>query len=259
MLGVVGKKVGMTRVFREDGESLPVTVVEVAPNRVTRRKFADVDGVDAVQVTCGRRAAKRVTKPAAGLFAKAGVAPGRLLRDFRLAPGEGGDLAPGGELRADFFTAGQFVDVRGVTIGKGFAGVMKRHGYGGGRATHGNSKAHRKPGSIGQNQDPGRVFPGKKMAGRMGGVARTCQNLEVVRVDAERNLLLIKGAVPGARGADLVIRPAVKKPAPAAGDSTPGYTAPGAQTAVSAAETAASEPPAAASAEAAPVSTPGPA
>jgi len=209
MLGLVGKKVGMTRVFREDGESVPVTVVEVAPNRVTRRKTAAADGVDAVQVTCGQRAAKHVSKPAAGLFAKAGVAPGRLLRDFRLAEGEGGDLAAGGEICADLFTAGQFVDVRGVTIGKGFAGVMKRYGYRGGRATHGNSKAHRKPGSIGQNQDPGRVFPGKKMAGRMGGVARTCQNLEVVRVDAGRNLLLIKGAVPGARGADLVIRPAV--------------------------------------------------
>ena len=241
MLGLVGKKVGMTRVFREDGESVPVTVVEVAPNRVTRRKTAAADGVDAVQVTCGQRAAKHVTKPAAGLFAKAGVAPGRLLRDFRLAEGEGGDLAAGGEICADLFTAGQFVDVRGVTIGKGFAGVMKRYGYRGGRATHGNSKAHRKPGSIGQNQDPGRVFPGKKMAGRMGGVARTCQNLEVVRVDAGRNLLLIKGAVPGARGADLVIRPAVKKAAPAAGDSTPGYTAPGAQTTVSAAETTASK------------------
>ncbi len=238
MLGLLGKKVGMTRVFRDDGESLPVTVVAVTPNRVTRRKTQAADGVDEVQLTCGRRAAKRVTKPAAGLFAKAGVAPGRLLRDFRLAPGEGGDLAVGGEIGAEFFTAGQFVDVRGVTIGKGFAGVMKRHGYGGGRATHGNSKAHRKPGSIGQNQDPGRVFPGKKMAGRMGGVARTCQNLEVVRVDVERNLLLIKGAVPGARGADLVIRPATKKPAPAIGDSTPGYTAPGAQTTVSTTETA---------------------
>jgi len=196
------------RISLSGAVSVPVAVEYALTG--TAMRTAAADGVDAVQVTCGQRAAKHVTKPAAGLFAKAGVAPGRLLRDFRLAEGEGGDLAAGGEICADLFTAGQFVDVRGVTIGKGFAGVMKRYGYRGGRATHGNSKAHRLAGATGNAQDPGRIFKGKKMAGQMGGVRRVQQGLEVVRVDAARNLLLISGAVPGPKGADVLVRPSVK-------------------------------------------------
>lgn len=209
-LGMVGRKVGMTRIFTEDGTSIPVTVLAVEPNRVTQLKSPDRDGYHAVQVTIGERRPGRVTKPLAGHYGKAGVAPGRGLWEFRLDQQETGDLEPGGEVKLDIFTVGQKVDVQGVTIGKGFAGVMKRHGFGGGRATHGNSLSHRSPGSIGQNQDPGRVFPGKKMAGHMGNVTRTQQNLEVVRIDTERNLLMVRGAVPGPRSADVVIRPAVK-------------------------------------------------
>jgi large subunit ribosomal protein L3 len=209
-LGIIGKKVGMSRVFNADGNAVPVTVLEVTPNRVTQVKNGENDGYRAVQVTIGSRRPSRVTKPQAGHYAKANVAAGRGLWEFRLADGEGAELAPGAEIKADIFTAGQMVDVQGTTIGKGFAGVIKRHHFRGGRATHGNSLSHRAPGSIGQRQTPGRVFPGKKMSGHLGNKTRTQQNLEVVRVDVDKNLLLIKGAVPGPRGADVVIRPAVK-------------------------------------------------
>ncbi len=209
-LGVIGKKIGMTRIFSADGAAVPVTVVAVDPNRITQVKDEVNDGYRAIQVTVGTRRPGRVTKAAAGHFAKADTAPGRGLWEFRLEAGEGDGLAAGGELKVDIFAVGQKVDVQGTSIGKGYAGVIKRHHFGGGRATHGNSLSHRSPGSIGQRQTPGRVFPGKKMAGHMGNVTRTQQNLEVVRVDAERNLLLVKGAVPGPKGADLIIRPAVK-------------------------------------------------
>jgi large subunit ribosomal protein L3 len=209
-LGIIGKKIGMTRIFAADGAAVPVTVVEVDPNRITQVKDEANDGYRAVQVTIGVRRPGRVTKAAAGHFAKANTAPGRGLWEFRLDAGEGDGLAAGGELKVDMFAVGQKVDVQGTSIGKGFAGVMKRHHFAGGRATHGNSLSHRAPGSIGQRQTPGRVFPGKKMAGHMGNVTRTQQNLEVVRVDGERNLLLVKGAVPGPKGADVIIRPAIK-------------------------------------------------
>ena len=209
-IGVVGRKVGMTRVFTEDGTSLPVTVIEVEPNRITQLKTLENDGYRAVQVTTGVRRANRVTKPMAGHFAKAGVEAGRGLWEFRLADGEGEEFANGGEIKVDIFSEGQKVDVQGTSIGKGFAGVVKRYHFRTQDATHGNSLSHRAPGSIGQNQTPGRVFPGKKMSGHMGNKNRTNQNLVVVRVDAERNLLLVKGAVPGAKGGDLVILPAVK-------------------------------------------------
>ncbi len=209
-LGVIGKKVGMSRVYNADGNAVPVTVFEVSPNRVTQVKNETNDGYRAVQVTLGSRRPSRVTKALAGHYAKASVPAGRGLWEFRLEQGEGDQLAPGSEIKADIFTAGQMVDVQGATIGKGFAGTIKRHHFSGGRASHGNSLSHRAPGSIGQRQTPGRVFPGKPMAGHLGNKIRTQQNLEVVRVDIEKNLLLIKGAVPGPKGADLVIRPAVK-------------------------------------------------
>ena len=209
-IGVVGRKVGMTRVFTDEGASLPVTVIEVEPNRITQLKTLDTDGYRAVQVTTGTRRASRVTKPMAGHFAKAGTEAGRGLWEFRLKDGEGEDFAPGGEINVDIFEAGQKVDVRGTSIGKGFAGVIKRYHFAMQDATHGNSLSHRAPGSIGQNQTPGRVFPGKKMCGHMGSVNRTSVSLEVVRVDAERNLILVKGAVPGSKGGDVVVLPAVK-------------------------------------------------
>jgi len=209
-IGLVGRKRGMTRVFTDAGASVPVTVVEVEPNRVTQVKSAEGDGYRAVQVTTGTRRASRVTKPMAGHFAKAGVEAGRGLWEFRLTDGEGDGIEVGSELKVDLFEAGQKVDVTGTTIGKGFAGVIKRHNFSSQDATHGNSLSHRAPGSIGQNQTPGRVFKGKKMAGQMGNVRRTAQSLEVVRVDSERNLLLIKGAVPGSIGSDVLVRPAVK-------------------------------------------------
>ena len=209
-LGLVGKKVGMSRVYSADGTAVPVTVFEVGPNRIAQVKTADNDGYRAVQVTIGARRPSRVTKPLAGHFAKAGVAAGRGLWEFRLDTGEGDSLQPGGQVKVDIFAVGQKVDVQGTSIGKGFAGVMKRHHFAGGRASHGNSLSHRAPGSIGQRQTPGRVFPGKKMAGHLGHATCTQQNLEVVRVDVERNLLLIKGAVPGPKGSDVLIRPAVK-------------------------------------------------
>jgi len=209
-IGLVGRKCGMTRVFTEDGASIPVTVIEVEPNRVTQVKSAESDGYAAVQITVGTRRPSRVTKAMAGHFAKAGVTAGRGVWEFRLADGEGAELQPGAEIKVDIFEAGQEVDVTGVSIGKGFAGTIKRHHFTMGDATHGNSLSHRAPGSIGQRQTPGRVFAGKKMAGHLGNVQRTMQNLEVVRVDAERNLLLIKGAVPGPQGRDVIVKPAIK-------------------------------------------------
>jgi len=214
-IGIVGKKIGMTRVFNDEGASLPVTVVEATPNRVAQVKTAQRDGYSAIQVTVGERRPNRVTKPMRGHFANANVEAGRGLWEFRIEEAESENYSQGAEIKVDLFQVGQKVDVNGATIGKGFAGVMKRHGFGGGRATHGNSKAHRKPGSIGQNQDPGRVFPGKKMAGQMGNVQRSQQNLEVVRIDNERSLILIKGSIPGARGRDVIISPSVKADAPA--------------------------------------------
>jgi large subunit ribosomal protein L3 len=209
-IGVVGRKCGMTRIFTEDGVAVPVTVVEVEPNRIAQVKTVDTDGYNALQVTVGSRRASRVVKPMAGHFAKAGVEAGRTLMEFRLADGEGEGLVAGSEIKVDIFQDGQIVDVSGTTIGKGFAGVIKRYNFSMQDATHGNSLSHRAPGSIGQNQTPGRVFKGKKMAGHMGNKKRTAQNLEIVRVDVERNLLLIKGAVPGSKGNDVVVLPAVK-------------------------------------------------
>ncbi len=209
-IGVIGRKHGMTRIFTPEGESVPVTVIEVEPNRITQVKTEESDGYRALQVTVGTRRANRVTKPLAGHFAKAGVEAGRGLWEFRLADGEGDDLAVGGEITVGIFEEGQKVDVTGTTIGKGFAGTVKRHNFAMKDATHGNSLSHRTPGSIGQNQTPGRVFKGKRMAGHMGNVRRTVQTLDVVRVDVERNLLLVKGAVPGSKGSDVIVRPAVK-------------------------------------------------
>lgn len=208
-MGIVGRKSGMTRIFTEDGVSIPVTVIEAQPNRITQVKSADVDGYSALQVTTGSRRASRVRKSAAGHFAAAKVEAGDIVTEFRLE-GHEGEFELGGELKVDMFEAGQKVDVIGTTIGKGFAGTVKRHNFSMQDATHGNSLSHRAPGSIGQNQTPGRVFKGKKMSGHMGNVRRTVQNLEVVRVDAERNLLLISGAVPGHPGGKVVVRPAVK-------------------------------------------------
>ena len=210
-IGVIGRKAGMTRVFTEDGVSIPVTVIEVAPNRVSQIRNQDIDGYSAVQVTAGQRKASRVTKPMAGHFAKAAVEAGSVMTEFRLHENEGADLEVGKEMSVDMFQVGQKVDVRGRTKGRGFAGGIRRHNFRAQRMTHGNSLSHRSAGSIGQCQTPGRVFKGKKMAGQLGNVSRTQQNLEVVRVDAERNLLLIKGAVPGSSGGDLIVVPSVKQ------------------------------------------------
>ena len=211
-MGLVGRKCGMTRVFTEDGISIPVTVVEAQPNRITQVKTVERDGYRALRVSAGSRKASRVVKPAAGHFAAAKVEAGDLATEFRLADGEGEgeDFELGNELKVDLFKEGQKVDVIGTSIGKGFAGTVKRHNFSMQDATHGNSLAHRAPGSIGQNQTPGRVFKGKKMSGHMGNVRRTIQNLVVVRVDSERNLLLIRGAVPGHAGGRVIVRPAVK-------------------------------------------------
>lgn len=208
-IGLVGKKAGMTRVFTEDGASVPVTVIEVDPNRVTRVKSVESDGYAAIQVTSGSRKAKHLSKAQAGQFAKAGVEAGRALMEFRLAEGE---TIPevGGEITVSLFEAGQMVDVTGTSKGKGFQGAVKRWNFRTQDMTHGNSLSHRAPGSIGMCQTPGRVFKGKKMAGQMGNARCTVQSLEIVRVDAERNLLLIKGAVPGAPGSDVIVRSAVK-------------------------------------------------
>jgi len=209
-LGLIGRKLGMTRVYTEEGVAIPVTVVEVEPNRVMRVKTPESDGYRAVQVTTGGKHRNRISKPEGGEFAKISVEVGRGLWEFRLADSEGEELQAGGEVRVDLFEQGAFVDVTGVTIGKGFAGTIKRHNFSMGDATHGNSLSHRAPGSIGQRQTPGRVIKGKRMSGHMGDKQRTIQRLQVVRVDNERNLLLIKGALPGARGGDVLIKPSVK-------------------------------------------------
>ncbi len=210
-IGLIGRKAGMTRVFAEDGASVPVTVIEVAPNRVSQVRTEETDGYRAVQVTAGTRRASRVTKPMAGHFAKAGVEAGDSLHEFRLDNGEGADLEPGGEIGVGLFTVGQKVDVRGVTKGRGFSGAIRRHHFRGQDSTHGNSLSHRAPGSIGQCQTPGRVFKGKRMAGQHGNVNRCQQNLEIVRVDVDRNLLLVRGGVPGPAGGRLVVLPSVKQ------------------------------------------------
>jgi large subunit ribosomal protein L3 len=209
-LGLVGRKVGMMRIFKDDGTSVPVTVIDCAGNRVTQIKSADSDGYVAVQIAFGKRRASRVSKAMAGHYAKAGVEAGTELREFRVAPEAVAELKPGAELGVDMFQAGQKVDVSGTTIGKGFAGVIKRYHFSSNRASHGNSLSHRSAGSIGMAQDPGRVFPGKRMSGHLGDVKRTIQLLEVARVDAERSLVMVKGSVPGAKNCAVVLRPSVK-------------------------------------------------
>lgn len=209
-LGLVGRKVGMTRIFTEDGLSVPVTVLDVSNNRVAQIKTPESDGYTAVQVAFGKRRASRVTKSLAGHFAKAGVEAGVLLKEFPVSAEDVSSLKPGDQISVSIFSVGQKVDVTGQTIGKGFAGGIKRHHFSSQRASHGNSVSHNAPGSIGMNQDPGRVFPGKRMSGHLGDVKRTQQNLEVIRIDVERQLLLVKGAVPGSKGSDLIVRPAVK-------------------------------------------------
>jgi large subunit ribosomal protein L3 len=209
-LGLIGRKVGMTRVFTDDGESIPVTVLEMSPNRVTQIKSQDTDGYTAIQVTFGERRASRVTKAQAGHFAKAGVTAGRGVGEFPVTADVLAGHSVGGAVTVEIFQAGQKVDVTGTTQGKGFAGAIKRYHFSSNRASHGNSRSHNSAGSIGMAQDPGRVFPGKRMAGHLGAVKRTVQGLEVVRIDVERNLLLIKGAVPGSKGGDVMVRPSVK-------------------------------------------------
>ena len=209
-MGLVGRKVGMTRIFTDEGDTLPVTVLDVSDNRITQIKSLDKDGYSAVQVTFGKRRASRVNKSLAGHLAKAGVEAGHILKEFRAKAEELTALKVGGKMDVEMFKPGQMVDVTGVTQGKGFAGVIKRHHFSSNRETHGNSRSTRKPGSTGQAQDPGRVFPGKRMPGQLGNVKRTTQNLEILRVDAARGLLMIKGAVPGSKGRDVIVRPAVK-------------------------------------------------
>lgn len=209
-IGIVGRKIGMTRVFTEAGASLPVTVIECTPNRVTQVKNLETDGYRAVQVTAGEVKPSRVNKPMTGIYKKAGVPAGRGLWEFRLNDSEGPDFTPGAEIKVGIFEGVKAVDVTGTSLGKGFAGVQKRWNFGGGRASHGNSLSHRVPGSIGQRQSPGKVWKGKKMAGHMGNERVTALNLDLVRIDAERHLLLVRGAVPGHKGADVVVRPTVK-------------------------------------------------
>ncbi|KAF1724726.1 50S ribosomal protein L3 [Pseudoxanthomonas japonensis] len=209
-LGLVGRKAGMTRVFTEDGKSIPVTLIEATPNRITQIKTPETDGYSAVQVAVGARRASLITKPVAGHLAKAKVEAGRGLWELRVEADKLGDFTVGGEIKADIFEVGQIVDVQGVTKGKGFQGTIKRWNFRMGDATHGNSLSHRAPGSLGQRQTPGRVFPGKEMSGHMGAVQQSTQNLEVVRVDAERGLIAVRGAVPGAPGGDVIVRPASK-------------------------------------------------
>ena len=210
-LGLIGQKIGMTRIFTENGDSLPVTVVDVSTNRVTQIKTQKSDGYSAIQIAFGRKRAVRVNKPLAGHYSKAGTEAGSVIREFRAQSDEEiAQVKNGAAIEIDIFQEGQRVDISGITIGKGYAGTIKRHNFSSNRASHGNSKAHRKPGSIGMAQDPGRIFPGKRMSGQMGGVKRTTQNLEIVKVDKERNLLLIKGAVPGSKGGKVLIRPSIK-------------------------------------------------
>lgn len=209
-LGLVGRKIGMTRIFTDEGDSLPVTVLDVSDNRVTQIKTSATDGYSSVQVTFGKRRASRVNSAAAGHFAKAGVEAGHIVKEFRVAEADLANLKLGGKLGVDLFKVGQVVDVTGRTQGKGFAGVGKRHHFSSNRASHGNSLSHNSPGSIGMAQDPGRVFPGKRMSGHLGDVQRTTQRLVIIRIDAERQLLLIKGAIPGSKGRDIFVLPTVK-------------------------------------------------
>jgi len=209
-IGIVGRKIGMTRIFTEQGESIPVTVIECEPNRISQIKTVDSDGYSAVQITVGEKKASKVTKAMAGHFAKAGVTAGRAVKEFRLDDNEGAELSVGAEINVSIFTEGQKVDVSGTSIGKGFQGGIKRHNFHRQDMTHGNSISHRSNGSIGQNQTPGRVFKGKKMSGHMGAVKRTVQSIDLVKVDAENNLLLVKGGIPGAKGCDVVVSSAVK-------------------------------------------------
>ena len=210
-IGLVGRKCGMTRVFTEDGRSIPVTVIQALPNRITRIKTPDSDGYSALQVTAGTVKPQRLARPVAGQYAAVGAEPGEGLWEFRISPEQLEEFEAGAELTVERFKEGQRVDVAGTSIGKGYAGVIKRHHFRGQDNTHGNSLAHRAPGSIGQNQTPGRVFKGKKMSGHLGNVRRTAQNLEIVKVDTERNLLLVKGSVPGHSGSRLLVKSAVKK------------------------------------------------
>lgn len=209
-LGLVGRKVGMTRIFTDDGDSIPVTVLEVGDNRVTQIKTDETDGYTAVQVTFGTRRASRVTKPLAGHLAKAGVEAGEVIKEFRVDAARAAEFQPGANISVDLFEVGQKIDVQGVTIGKGYAGTIKRYHFASGRASHGNSRSHNVPGSIGMAQDPGRVFPGKKMTGHMGDETVSVQNLDIVRVDEARSLLMVRGAVPGHKNGHVVVRPAVK-------------------------------------------------
>ena len=209
-LGLVGRKVGMTRIFAEDGASIPVTVLDVSNNRVTQVKTPEIDGYAAIQVAFGKRRASRVSKPLAGHLAKAGVEAGHVLKEFQIDADQLAGFKAGDQVAVTIFAEGQKVDVTGTSIGKGFQGGIKRHNFSSNRASHGNSLSHNAPGSIGMAQDPGRVFPGKRMAGHLGDVQSTMQGLTIVRVDADRQLLLVKGAVPGAKGSDVVVRPAVK-------------------------------------------------
>ena len=209
-IGLVGRKVGMTRIFTDEGDALPVTVLDVSNNRITQIKTPEKDGYSAIQIAFGTRRASRVRKPLAGHLAKAAVEAGHTLKEFRADAKAVEGLKVGGKLGVELFKVGQPVDVQGTTLGKGFAGVVKRHHFGGNRATHGNSVTTRTPGSTGQRQSPGRVFPGKKMAGQLGNATRTVQNLIVVRIDAERQLLLVRGSVPGYAGRDIIVRPSVK-------------------------------------------------
>jgi large subunit ribosomal protein L3 len=209
-LGLVGRKVGMTRIFTADGDSIPVTVLDVSDNRVAQIKTVETDGYTAVQVAFGTRRASRVTKPLAGHLAKAGVQAGEILKEFKIDAAKAAELSAGAVVGVDLFEVGQKIDVQGVSIGKGYAGTIKRYNFSSGRATHGNSRSHNVPGSIGMAQDPGRVFPGKRMTGHMGDDTVTVQNLEIARIDAERSLLLVKGAVPGAKGGKVFVTPAVK-------------------------------------------------
>lgn len=240
-IGLVGRKCGMTRIYNDAGAAVPVTVIEALPNRVSQVKSQEKDGYTAIQVTVGTRRASRVSKALTGHYAKARVAPGSSAREFRIGKTDQDKYAPGSEIKVDIFSVGQVVDVTGTTIGKGFAGTMKRHNFKGGRKTHGNSVSHRSPGSIGQRQTPGRVFKGKRMSGHMGVVNRTIENLKVVQIDSTRNLLLISGAVPGAEGGQVIVRPSVKAvgqarrnrltpnkaAAPAAGGKPAGGSKPG--------------------------------
>jgi large subunit ribosomal protein L3 len=209
-LGLIGRKVGMTRIFTEEGASVPVTVLEVIPNRVTQVKTVATDGYTGLQVAYGERRASRINKALTGHFAKAGVTAGAGIKEFNVAEDVLANFEVGGNVTVDIFSVGQLVDVTGTSIGKGFAGAIKRHNFSSNRASHGNSRSHNVPGSIGMAQDPGRVFPGKRMPGHLGDIKVTTQNLEIVRVDVERNLLLIKGSVPGSKGGNVVVRPAIK-------------------------------------------------